>query len=63
MRFILIQAKTMVIDNSTAVGITNNTINQHRSNATDIQFYWILDRVAPKKMFYGEKLAPTWAII
>jgi hypothetical protein len=35
----------MVTDNSTASGITNNTVKQKRSKAMDMQFYWIRDRV------------------
>jgi hypothetical protein len=33
-------------DNSTAAGITNDTIKQNRSKAMDMRFYWIKDRVA-----------------
>jgi hypothetical protein len=32
-------------DNTTANGITNDTIKQKRSKAMDMQFYWICDRV------------------
>ena len=33
-------------DNSTAVGISNNKINQRRSKAMDMRFYWYQDRVS-----------------
>jgi hypothetical protein len=33
------------MDNSTASGIANNTINQQRSRSIDMRFYWICDRV------------------
>ena len=32
-------------DNSTAVGIANNTIKQKKSKAMDMRFYWINDRI------------------
>jgi len=32
-------------DNSTAVGIANDTMTQKRSKAIDMRFYWIRDRV------------------
>jgi hypothetical protein len=32
-------------DNSTANGITNGTVRQHKSKAMDMRFYWIQDRV------------------
>jgi hypothetical protein len=35
-------------DNTTAVGIANDTIQQRRSKAIDIRFYWVRDRVAQK---------------
>jgi hypothetical protein len=40
------QAATQVkTDNSTAAGISNNTMKQRRSRAMDMRFYWIRDRV------------------
>ena len=35
----------MQIDNSTAVGIANDTVKQKRSKAIDMRYYWIRDRV------------------
>jgi hypothetical protein len=35
----------MVTDNSTASGITNESVKQKRSEAMDMRFYWIRDRV------------------
>jgi hypothetical protein len=32
-------------DNSCAAGIAKGTLNQRRSNAIDMRFYWIRDRV------------------
>jgi hypothetical protein len=32
-------------DNSTAVGIANDTVKQKRSKAIDMRYYWIRDRV------------------
>jgi predicted DNA-binding WGR domain protein len=34
--------------NTTAVGNANDTIQQRRSNAMDMRFYWVRDRVAQK---------------
>jgi hypothetical protein len=33
-------------DNSTAAGITNDTVKQKRSKAIDMRFYWVRDRVS-----------------
>ena len=39
------QPPTVIItDNSTAVGLANDTIKQRRSKAIDMRFYWIRDR-------------------
>ena len=35
----------VLVDNSTAVGLANDTIAQRRSHAIDMCFYWIRDRV------------------
>lgn len=35
----------LVTDNSTAHGITNDTVKQKRSKAMDMRYYWIRDRV------------------
>ena len=32
------------VDNSTALGTANGTINQRKSKAMDMRFYWIRDR-------------------
>ena len=34
-----------LVDNSTAVGLANDTITQRRSRAIDMRFYWICDRI------------------
>ena len=38
-------ATPIQVDNSTACGIVNTTIQQKRSKAIDMQFYWVQDRV------------------
>jgi hypothetical protein len=38
-------ATPMVTDNSTAMGIANDSIKQKRSKAMDVRFHWIRDRV------------------
>ena len=35
----------VLVDNSTAVGLANDTVTQGRSRAIDMHFYWIHDRV------------------
>ena len=35
----------VLVDNSTAVGLANDTVTQRRSRAIDMRFYWIRDRV------------------
>jgi hypothetical protein len=36
-------------DNSTAYGILNNKLNQKRSKAMDMRFYWVRDRIEQKQ--------------
>ena len=35
----------VLVDNSTAVGLANNTVTQRRSRAIDMRFYWVRDRI------------------
>ena len=35
----------VLVDNSAAVGLANNTVTQHCSRAIDMRFYWVCDRV------------------
>ena len=37
------------VDNSTAVGLANDTVTQRRSCAIDLLFYWVHERVAQKQ--------------
>jgi hypothetical protein len=39
----------MQTDNSTASGIVNHTVKQHKSRAMDMRFYWIRDRTDQKQ--------------
>ena len=39
------EATIIITDNSTAVGIANDTVKQKRSKAIDMRYYWIRDRV------------------
>ena len=34
----------VLVDNSTAVGLANDTVTQRRSRAIDMRFYWVRDR-------------------
>jgi hypothetical protein len=38
------------VDNTTAVGIANETVKQKRSRAMDMRFYWVQDRVRQKQL-------------
>jgi hypothetical protein len=40
-------------DNATADGIINNTVQQKRSKAMDIRFYWVKDRVEQDQFNVG----------
>ena len=35
----------VLVDNSTAVGLANDTVTQRRSRSIDMHFYWVRDRV------------------
>ena len=39
------KATPICVNNSTVVGIVNNTIKQQRSHAMDKRYYWIVDQV------------------
>ena len=40
------QPPTLIqVDNSTAVGTANQTINQKMSKYMDMRFYWVIDRI------------------
>ena len=41
--------KKIRTDNKTASGIDNNTINQHRSRATNMRYFWIRDQKTLQK--------------
>ena len=47
----------VLVDNSTAVGLTNDTLTQRRSHAIDMRFYWVRDRVNQQQ--YHVYWAPT----
>ena len=41
----------ILVDNSTAVGLANNTVTQRRSRAIDMRFYWVRDRVNQQQYY------------
>jgi hypothetical protein len=43
----------LTTDNTTADGIINNTVQQKRSKAMDMRFYWVKDRVEQKQFNVG----------
>jgi hypothetical protein len=57
-------ATPLRMDNSTAYGILNETKKQKRSKSMDMKYYWLQDRVRPKKKtFIGAQVKTTLAII
>jgi hypothetical protein len=46
-------------DNTTADGIINNTVQQKRSKAMDMRFYWVKDRVEQGQFNVGRALGDT----
>jgi hypothetical protein len=46
-------ATDLTTDNTTADGIINNIVQQKRSKAMDMRFYWIKDRVEQKQFNVG----------
>ena len=40
------------IDNTTAVGIVNNTIKRQRSRAMEMRYFWLLDTEAQKNFTF-----------
>jgi hypothetical protein len=54
----------METDNITATGYSNGTIKQKRTNAMDMRFYWIKDRVKQGQFkFTGAQVLKIWRII
>ena len=55
----------MQVDNSTAVGVSNNNIQPRRTKAMDMRFHWLRDRESQKQFKYywrpgKENLADYW---
>jgi hypothetical protein len=46
-------ATDITTDNTTAYGIINNTVQQKRSKAMDMRFYWVKDRVEQTQFNVG----------
>jgi hypothetical protein len=46
-------ATDLTTDNTTTDGIINNTVQQKRSKAMDMRFYWVKDRVEQKQFNVG----------
>ena len=38
-----------LVDNSTTVGLSNDTVTQHQSHAIDMHFYWVPDCINQKQ--------------
>ncbi len=48
---------TILCDNTSAIGLTNDTIKQKRSKAIDMRFHWIRDRIRQNQ--FGIVYIPT----
>jgi hypothetical protein len=48
---------TILSDNTSAIGLANDTIKQKRSKAIDIRFHWIRDRIRQNQ--FGIVYIPT----
>jgi hypothetical protein len=51
----------ILVDNTVAEGLANDTINAKRSKSMDVRFFWIRDRVK-KAEFWMKHLAGRWNI-
>jgi hypothetical protein len=40
---------TILCDNTTAIGLANDSIKQNRSKAIDMRFHWVRDRIRQKQ--------------
>jgi hypothetical protein len=52
---------TILVDNTVAEGLANDTINAKRSKSMDVRFFWLRDRIK-KAQFYAKHLAGKWNI-
>ena len=48
---------TILCDNTSAIGLANDTIKQKRSKAIDMRFHWIRDRIRQNQ--FGIVYIPT----
>jgi hypothetical protein len=55
------QATTLLVDNTVAEGLANDTINARRSKSMDVRFFWLRDRVH-KGEFLIQHLPGQWNI-
>ena len=39
------QSTLLLIDNTVAIGLANDSINKNRTNSMDMRFFWLRDRV------------------
>jgi hypothetical protein len=52
---------TILVDNTVAEGLANDTLNAKRSKSMDVRFFWLRDRVQ-KAQFWIKHLAGRWNI-
>jgi hypothetical protein len=55
------QPTLILVDNTVAEGLANDTINAKRSKSMDVRFFWIRDRVK-KMQFIMKHLQGRWNI-
>jgi hypothetical protein len=44
---------TIHVDNSTTIGIVNNTVKRQKSRSMEMRYFWLLDGKNPKNIQYS----------
>jgi hypothetical protein len=55
------QPTTILVDNTVALGLANDTVNAKRSKSMDVRFFWLRDRIR-KAQFHVKHLQGRWNI-
>jgi hypothetical protein len=55
------QPTPILVDNTVAEGLANNTINAKRSKSMDVRFFWLRDRIK-RLQFTAKHIAGRWNI-
>jgi hypothetical protein len=55
------QPTPILVDNTVAEGLANDTINAKRSKSMDVRFFWLRDRIK-RMQFFAKHIAGRWNI-